>query len=345
MKRRGSKLLCYISMGSAMALIAVRASADEGRIPVSGPTTISTPGHYIVTRDIAVSSGTVITINTTHVTLDLNGHTISSTSTAGNLIDIQSTADLLTIRNGRLYGGANGIGANSTVGLTISMDHLEIDGCAERGIYLNGAADVDLLQSNLINNPGGIHVAGVGSNPVTGRFVGNTIGGGVYCLTVMTPRDVQVVDNVVTYCGQQGMQLGGGGVANLGGNLVKDNVVAGSGIGINLYSGTGNQVLGNVLRLNGIGIDVQTGSNRIAGNTIQGSTSTAPCGGGVCVTGPRNFLEGNLIEDSSPGCGIRFFGSLATSNAYRNNMLRNNAAGATCLSGGASATDAGGNIF
>lgn len=342
MKRHCLSTLFLLTLATGVCL------ADEGRFPIAGPTTITSPGHYIVTRDIAVTSGNVITINATHVTLDLNGRTISSTSTSGNLIDIQSTSDLVTIRNGRLQGGYNGINGASTVGLTLWMENLEVDTCAGNGISITGAAHVELLHSSLVNNPGGLLIDGQSAAPVTGRLVGNTVGGSVQCVALLRARDVQIRNNVITACGQVGLQMGAGTSTTLGygGNLVQDNVIAGAGVAIWAFpSAQGNQILGNVLRQNEIGIDVESASNRIAENTIQESTSTAPCGGGMCIQGPRNLVESNLIEDSTSGCGIRFFGAASVSNAYRNNMLRNNSGGAVCLSGGATATDAGGNVL
>jgi hypothetical protein len=323
--------------------------ADEGRIPIATPTTISGPGHYVLTRNIEVASGDVITIDATHVTLDLNGHTISSTSTAGTLINIQPTADLLTIRNGRLHGGGAGITALSTVGLSLWMENLEIDAVAVDGISVSGVAHVELLHSSLINN-GDIaaYIEGDAAAPVTGRFEGNTIGGSTECLALLRPRDVRIANNMITSCGQNGIQLGTGTGTTLGygGNLVQDNVIAGCNVAINVVASTpGNQIVGNVLRQNGIGIFAASASNRIVDNTIQESTSIGSCGGGICITGPRNLVEENLIQDSAPGCAIRFSGASALSNAYRNNMLRFNAGGSACVSGGATATDAGGNIL
>src|ERR1039458_3298480 len=51
----------------------------EARTPISSvPYTISAPGSYYLTGNLAVSSGTAITIAANQVTLDLNGFTLSS---------------------------------------------------------------------------------------------------------------------------------------------------------------------------------------------------------------------------------------------------------------------------
>ncbi len=61
-----------------LALSAGALRADEGRIPIAGPTTITAQGHYILTRDVQVSGDTGIVVDATHVTLDLNGHILST---------------------------------------------------------------------------------------------------------------------------------------------------------------------------------------------------------------------------------------------------------------------------
>src|SRR5436190_2248196 len=53
----------------------------EKRTPISSvPFTISASGSYYLTGNLAVTTGTAITISADNVTLDLNGFTISSTA-------------------------------------------------------------------------------------------------------------------------------------------------------------------------------------------------------------------------------------------------------------------------
>src|SRR5262245_24885030 len=85
--------------------------ADEGRVPVFQPTTIVKPGSYILTRDIEVAAGDIITIAASQVTFDLNGHTLRSTALNNTLVAIDPAADLITIRNGRMSGGQYGVRA------------------------------------------------------------------------------------------------------------------------------------------------------------------------------------------------------------------------------------------
>ena len=89
-------------------------SQVEPRIPISSlPFTISAPGSYYVTTNLA--SGLGISINASHVTLDLSGFTLSGaagTPTSG--IDVSGTQTNITIRNGVLQGwGSYGIDADN----------------------------------------------------------------------------------------------------------------------------------------------------------------------------------------------------------------------------------------
>src|SRR5208337_66021 len=53
----------------------------EARTPISTPYTITQPGSYYLTTNLNLTEGDAINIETDGVTLDLNGFTISSTST------------------------------------------------------------------------------------------------------------------------------------------------------------------------------------------------------------------------------------------------------------------------
>src|SRR5687767_12045619 len=87
------------------------ALADEGKIPIyAAGTVISSPGHYVLTRDIA---GT-IHVFSDDVVVDLNGRTLTP---AGYGVEILATSTNVTVRNGTIKGGASGIAySNSTAG-------------------------------------------------------------------------------------------------------------------------------------------------------------------------------------------------------------------------------------
>src|ERR1017187_8813881 len=125
----------------------------EARTPISSvPYTISAPGSYYLTGNLAVSSGTAITITASQVTLDLNGFTLSSTEATptGTGILLAGGNTDITIRNGHITGGVTYSGGNYTgsgfaSGIYCSfplnnvlVSGVSVSGCAYYGIYLFG---------------------------------------------------------------------------------------------------------------------------------------------------------------------------------------------------------------
>ena len=117
-------------------------STDSVRLPgtpISGPTTISQPGVYYLTRNISVTGAvTPITIIASDVTLDLGGFTIDGDDTAGTYgILLHGTADRTRIRNGSIVDFNFGISAEQATEVTI--DNLEVHS-SFRGISLGPAS-------------------------------------------------------------------------------------------------------------------------------------------------------------------------------------------------------------
>ncbi len=314
MKRAIFILVCFASFSVGML------QADEGRIPVFGPTTIAQPGHYIVTRDIASQNTPVISINASNVTLDLNGHLISAPQfAAASVIEILDPATDIRIHNGRLMGGFNGIEHLNTP-IRLRVENVEIKD-SEGGIIVLPER-VEVRGCRIENVLAGIEAES--SAPWTGRFIDNTIvgvaadgmsldfltGGEVRGNIVRNtaggaPAGCNVIDWAIEITGE--------------GNRVEDNEVSGGKAGISI-GGNGNLILGNVVRSN--------------------FSACATSGYGLSVSGARNLMDRNQIEGNG-GCGISFAPGTAD-NAYRTNMLRGNTGGAVC---GPANTDGGGNIL
>ena len=119
----------------------------------TGLVTISQPGSYYLTHNIAVSSGNAISITTNGVTLDLNGFTISSTeaSPTGTGISLANPAGNsdITILNGHIRGGvvnnagvfsgsgfANGITFFASSPSNVRIAGVSVSGCLVYGIHL-----------------------------------------------------------------------------------------------------------------------------------------------------------------------------------------------------------------
>jgi parallel beta-helix repeat protein len=357
-----------------LAVLAVHAApvlADESRIPIAQPTTISQPGHYILTRDITVAGGNVITIQAGDVTLDLNGRNIQSGAATGALILILPGATDVTVRNGRLLGGMNGVVyASTSIPLRVRLENLEIRN-SSIPIQIDGADSVEILNCRISDATGGraIEVFGTSGAPVTGRIVGNTIKDVAgFGMLFSGLRDGEIRGNIITHFGTAIPGEAGIEITNLttplpGGNIIEGNIIRQSDddLGILIYVGDGNLLMNNtVSSVGSTGIQVSSSGNRLVGNVVSGAvygitvnlfTGSGPVNNnivernevsgssqiGIVASGNYDLLDSNVVEGSG-SFGLQFTG---TGHAYRNNMLRNNAAGPVT----GVATDAGGNII
>lgn len=108
----------------AVALVAVApARAGDGRIPLWQPTTIDQSGNYVVTRDI-VADGVVFEIlpSATAVRIDLNGFTLTSTTTD----PVVRAADAARTGTGSRLSIVNGaVVANRSAPAAFDINNLE----------------------------------------------------------------------------------------------------------------------------------------------------------------------------------------------------------------------------
>jgi copper-binding protein NosD len=344
--RRGGS---FLAMVAVLALDMTGASAAEGRIPIFQPTVITQSGSYILTADIA-APGTIISVTAPEVTLDLNGHTLTTTTT-----DFSSTAILLDqgaqdarILGGKIAGGfwgilsmvemhsaviermtfegmAQGIGVNAT-------QYVEVTGCTMRG---TGAGSTAIHARTALGVPVAIRIEG---NTLDGWETGVELGG-----AGMIVKDNEI--HLATSTNNFGIHLSPLDTSHRG-SLIEGNRISASGQSIE--NSTPESLLrNNVLINSGDGAVVLFGDfDYLANNTISGAVGGSPSHSGALIKGARALVDGNVVESASgpSGCGITFYGTASVEGAYRDNMLRNNAGGSVCVSGGATATDAGGNI-
>ncbi len=107
------------------------AQSGDGRVPLNAetdghaPIRINRPGYYYLTGDLAAPAGHhAIEISTGHVTLDLNGFTITGNRDIGSLNGIEISAgtnrDGIVIKHGTVQGFCgHGISAESALGVVI----------------------------------------------------------------------------------------------------------------------------------------------------------------------------------------------------------------------------------
>lgn len=302
----------------------------ESRIPITGPVTITTPGSYILTRDIVTAGGHAVVVSTVACAIDLNGHTITATNGGDTPVLLTNAADVVITR-GRIVGGTFGIEVVSGASLPrATIDHVTFSGQVSHGVYTLDAADV-VIEDCIFRNQN-VAIAVEGANwPTQFRVARNNIQGLVGFETIGDLARGIIEGNVLYLTAGVGINLTGRGLD------VRGNVIDSGANGISITGGGGHRIEGNTItRSTGSGLAVFGDNNRIFGNTI-----TASQYDGLYVASQGNVIESNLVN-ANLGVGIGFAGASGTQNVYRTNTVRGNAGGA--FAGQAGNTDGGGNF-
>lgn len=153
----------------SIALLASGLRADEGRIPIYKPTTITQPGHYILTRDVTAATGPALDVNVGtvgHIGIDLNGHIISTLDSSAPVIEINllpAVQAAIRVSNGSIAGGLHGVSLlDADWNEQLVLRDLSISGSASHGVFVNGAASVNAGEVAIMSTGlDGIHVENV----------------------------------------------------------------------------------------------------------------------------------------------------------------------------------------
>ncbi len=356
-------VLCLLAVLTALTLLpSLDVLADEGRIPIYGPTSISQPGTYIVTRDFCfgqfamppcTANGTGIDISANDVVVDLNGHTLNmqGSNAIGVRVSTFGATRGIVIKNGRIVGDtsptSNGISTTVTNPVRLTIQDVTVRNAIGDCINIQSADQVVVERNSLEGCANALVITGT-------RFLGRIVDNSVldaagHGLALFGLEGGQVLSNRIKKFSQasnaNGIWLSDGGK-----NLVQGNVITASGTtGANSYGilldGAPTASSNNVLRENTVtgvpyGIRVHSDENRLERNVVTGGSQTGVLIG-LVSTGARNILEENQIQ-SFAGCGLFFVNT--QSHVYRNNVIRNNAAGSDVCGFAAPITNGGGNI-
>jgi hypothetical protein len=128
-------------------------------IPVVMPTTITVPGHYCLARPLT-DVGPIIQIDSSDVTLDLNGNTLFPLSDAAIALDFSTSRTTILIHNGFLEGGMGGdtgilIPSVNAAGLghsNIQINNVSINEFALEGISAANVTKLSISDVELLNN-------------------------------------------------------------------------------------------------------------------------------------------------------------------------------------------------
>ncbi len=163
--------------------------SGDGRTAIPGGTstvTISQPGSYVLTGNIAVSSGSnAVAISASNVTLDLNGFRVSQSVVGGAspISIVLAGATNVVIRNGSTSGGSTGIGlSNNIVGVLI--EDIDVYNAKTLGIGLAGGVVGCVIRRCRIFDTGSTTIAGDGNLAIRGIDTLTAIGTRVENCTV-----------------------------------------------------------------------------------------------------------------------------------------------------------------
>ena len=322
MRVRHIRPLC---LGVAVCLLVPVASwAAEGRIPVYAPgTVITSPGKYIVTRNLTQIAGpAVITIAAQNVELDLNGFLLEHDG-GGTGILVNDPSDVL-IRNGSIQGVSVGIDAQSLAAERLVVEDVRIYVSNTAGIRVANVNNVIVRRVLIHRSFGdGIRITG---NDTTGEISDSQIKAvGDQAIELLGGGSFALLRNKINGSTQEGIRVDGCRGCRIESNSVTHG---GGAAGINLTSMLEGSVTNNSsAQSTNVGIRVGTAceSVLVRGNVASGSGSH-----GLLVEGAYLKIEDNVLTNNG-GYGLRFASS-SNRCTFGRNMARNNfgAGGGPC---------------
>ena len=273
------------------------AGADEIRF--SGVTSVD-----LTSAQLAINTGDLtITGGTTNVTIQRDAG--AGNFRIFNVVNVATTFDNLTIRNGQVAGNGGGISSNRAVDLTNSTISGNSSSVRGGGVYIGFGGTLALTNSTVSSNS-------------------SANGGGIYTRGALTLDNSTVSGNTVT-------SRGGGiralNTVNLNNSTVSGNTSTGNGGGIysnSITTLTNSTVSGNTS--GGIGGGIRSLNQvNLTNSTVSGNMSTSN-GGGIYTSSTANLTNSTVSGNSSnlTGGGIR-----ARGGTIRNSTIAYNTAGTT----------------
>lgn len=277
------------------------------------PFTINNPGSYIVVKDLTTALNLdCIDINTSNVTIDLNGHSLFGAGSTGNTsngihdLGYFDTNNNVIIKNGNLDGfGAYGI---LLYGNNTRVTDLNIQNCGGYGIYVfTGTLEHDNV-SHCCSVSAGYQIFCDTGSILNSQALYSSLGGGIGGEYLTAKDNITggnhlagiYADDISDISRNRSQDNTGDGIESLGvGSLITNNVCEYNANGINAQY-PDCLISNNVCTLNSIaGIQAvnrcNIRDNTVAENQIYGIVSQTDC-----------QVVGNMIsyQISSSGYGI-----------------------------------------
>lgn len=307
------------------------ALAAEARIPISGTTTITTPGTYFLSRGLT-GAGPLITVQADDVVIDLNGFTLTPTSGAGVFA---SNFDRVTVRNGFIVGGQSAVRLEGVEGARV--ERIATSGSTGAAIHTIDTTGL-VVHDTILRNPGGegvlVNASGLIKPAQIDISSNQIVGTGGTGISLKKVGGSIVSGNTINLVTGRGVLLDGSRGVQVTGNAIRETSMA----GIALVASNGCQIADNVIRLaatDGLILDIDS-----TDNTITSNQATESGANGLQVGGDRNVLTSNLLG-GNVGWGL-YFNSNSQDNVFRTNVARGNSGGA-CAGGSTSFCNIGAN--
>ncbi len=293
----------------------------EGRKPISGPTTITAPGSYILTQSFTSTTLNAIHIDADNVTLDLNGHTITHTGSDAVIVIYNNTN--IVVRNGNIVNNASGKtsiyidNTSLSTGGEILVENIHFSGVSDAGgVFLRGAdssncsSDEKRIKATVRNN----FFQKGSPNPGHAIFIG-------------CARGSLIENNIITYPTYRGITL-----LDANDTTIRENVIAWTqgSAGIRIENSRNIRIEKNVIRkcytwgialVNSSAVTVRY--NNVSGNGA-GSTQTTQYGGIASnSTSYENVIDWNVTMNNT-GYGIYIQGTSSQRTVVSHNRSRGN---------------------
>ena len=326
-------LIAGFLTGAFLAVFSIRAGqAAEGRIPISGCTSIDASGSYLLTRDIpqAETVCPCIDIKANNVTLDMGGHLLEMPQSLGGCAAIYAVdKKSLHIRNGIIANASDGIYlVNLNTPGDFVIEKMTIVGSGQDGIHLEGDASCTasgagntcsraLLRDNVIKAGTQISSNGIFMQGYEGSILeNNTIHLTDTGIQLQNSRNNILRKNTISKCFTDGVVL----ASSSSSNHIVMNVISNNTNGISILGGTtdttmSNVVEKNIISFNDIGVNIfESHNNTVSHNNITNNTDT-----GILV---QSNSSGNSIDWNNLTGNANFgmhFDSTTHNNVFSNN--------------------------
>jgi hypothetical protein len=224
----------------SIGLQVIAGTVQAATLITTCPTVITSPGRYLLAANLICGGGNGITINSSDVTLALEGHRITAGAGANRAVMVNLPQGAPPLTGISILGPGlitNGGGNTFIVGVDLSIvTHSEVSGITVLGSSGSGivaagppgGADLTITANTLGRNGAGIGVTNLSSSTISKNDIsGNGVGISIVSADVLGPP-LMVSHNILNGNTGSGVQI----VAGFSGLAVtvQNNVVNGNGL-------------------------------------------------------------------------------------------------------------------